>query len=131
MTNVLTPITTRPIALGGIGTDGSAPGGDTAILALGDWEENGIDIFDRTGQLIDVLDLPFPISSCGGNSAIAPHGDLDGDGDLDLSDVALVQRCFGRSTGGAHTSCVPADMNEDGVVGHEDVLGFTEVLSGP
>ena len=119
------------IALGGIGTDGSLAGGDAAILALGEWEENGLDLFDRTGQLVDVLDLPFFVASCGGNSAIAPDGDFDADGDLDLTDAALLQRCFGLPTGGGDPRCAGGDLNNNGRIDLLDLSGMIVALTGP
>lgn len=58
----------------------------------------------------------------------AAPGDLDGDGSIDLADVAGLQNCFGGAAVGA---CACADISGDGVVNAGDIVGFVNLLAGP
>lgn len=54
--------------------------------------------------------------------------DFDEDGDVDLKDFGLLQRCFNASS--VSGDCVPADLNNDGVVNQTDFTIFRSCLSG-
>jgi len=55
-------------------------------------------------------------------------GDFDVDGDIDMSDFAAFQACFGLPSAGG---CEPADMTGDELVDLTDFAAFSAVLSGP
>jgi len=56
---------------------------------------------------------------------------LDGDGDGDLKDFALLQRCFTGSGGGLGTGCSSADLEHDGDVDLDDYKIFRTRIAGP
>lgn len=63
-----------------------------------------------------------------------PTCDADVDGDLDLSDFAVMQGCYSGSSplpqpGSACRNI--ADVNGDGWVDHADLIGFSGLFSGP
>lgn len=55
-------------------------------------------------------------------------GDYDGDGDVDLVDFAVLQRCLG---GVPVPPCDEADLDNDGAIDANDVNLFIQCLSGP
>jgi hypothetical protein len=58
--------------------------------------------------------------------------DLDGDGDSDLADYAVFQRCFtGTDAGPLSSSCQAADLNGDGKVNLTDYDRFADRVKGP
>ncbi len=68
--------------------------------------------YDSVGNIVSV-------DSVGPTVVLAP-GDLDGDGELTLSDAILgLQICAGMNTQGNEKS--EADTNEDGRIGMEDI----------
>ena len=58
------------------------------------------------------------------------RGDLNGDGDIDLDDFALLQACMGESLTATSGSCVNADLNADRSVDELDVALLRDCLSG-
>ncbi|MCB9850613.1 MAG: hypothetical protein H6817_07900 [Phycisphaerales bacterium] len=56
-------------------------------------------------------------------------GDVDGDGDVDLRDFALVQTCLGAPAEGACGSAL--EFVIDGVITADDVRSFAQHLNGP
>ncbi len=57
--------------------------------------------------------------------------DLDGDGDVDLSDFGILQGCFTRSGESITTQCQPADLNRDGQINNADSNLFFPCMAGP
>jgi hypothetical protein len=56
-----------------------------------------------------------------------PFGDLDVDGDMDMTDFARLQRCLGPVTQG----CACFDKNGDDTIDQQDVGAFAGCSSGP
>ncbi len=98
------------------------------------WQAPPVDVGSVTlflaGQAVDDSESP------GGDHYYATHatlrfarpGDADGDDDLDLRDVAAMQRCFG---GGLADECQYADTSGDGVVEAADIADFGSTATGP
>lgn len=59
-----------------------------------------------------------------------PHGDHEGDGDIDLLDVAAMQRCFGAAAG-QEGGCAPLEWEVDGDLTLEEVGRLIGRLTGP
>ena len=57
--------------------------------------------------------------------------DFDDDGDKDLEDVAAFQNCFGLSGAELGPACVPADWENDGVIGGREIQELGARLTGP
>lgn len=57
------------------------------------------------------------------------NGDVDHDGDSDLQDVAMFQRCFGNST--FNEECSPADFNRNEQIDANDTTRLRWALLGP
>ncbi|MFH0981088.1 MAG: hypothetical protein V2A79_06085 [Planctomycetota bacterium] len=57
--------------------------------------------------------------------------DLDDDGDADLKDFALFQRCFTGSGGGVPSGCTAADLDGDTDVDLTDFHRFQDGFTGP
>jgi hypothetical protein len=63
-------------------------------------------------------------------AAVVP-GDFDADGDIDLSDFAVLQDCLaGSSIPVAEPTCLRADLTSDGFVDQSDVFQFIGCMSG-
>lgn len=131
ITNTLPPPDLRPIALGGIGADGPSMTSANSLLFVGDWEHDRVDVLSRAGHRVDGIDLSFPVASCGGNGNGPIRGDGDLDGDLDLVDAALFQRCYGHQIQDAADICAAMDINGDGLVLPGDVALFAMNVTGP
>ncbi len=58
-------------------------------------------------------------------------GDSDGDRDLDLLDLASLQRCYGKLVPGAQSECRPFDLDDNGFVGLSDYSLFVDGMTGP
>jgi len=77
----------------------------------------------------DGADGSFAILAGGGG----PPGDLDGDGDVDLSDFTVFQLCFGGSNNPPAPTCpagADADLDGDGDVDLADFLIFQQNFTG-
>jgi thiosulfate dehydrogenase len=61
----------------------------------------------------------------------AQPGDADGDGDVDLHDFAVVQRCFLRDDAVMDEACAYVDLAGDEAVSLSDLSGFLTAMSGP
>ncbi len=90
--------------------------------------------FIRITNPTDVI-LPFfneksPEIDGVADAAPDPFGDCDEDGDIDLSDFACVQMCFGRAVAGGEL-CVTVDRNADALVDLFDVAAFKSRVTGP
>ncbi|MFQ5414804.1 MAG: dockerin type I domain-containing protein [Phycisphaerae bacterium] len=59
-----------------------------------------------------------------------PFGDHDGDGDIDLADIAGLQRCFAPGEP-APPACPRLDRNQDGVIDLLDAAALVDRLIGP
>jgi len=129
VTDVFRPLTKRPVALAGIAAADASQAAH-GIFAVGEWESNGVDLLDRKGSLLDVLDLPYSVAACGSNGNFKVDGDADRDGDLDLVDVMELQRCFGLS-GDLDEMCAATDLTGDGRVNLADVAVFAMSVTGP
>jgi hypothetical protein len=57
------------------------------------------------------------------------RGDFDDDGDVDVSDCAAFQACFGRTAPGEN--CVYGSFDADGDLDAADFAGFIAALTGP
>lgn len=57
-------------------------------------------------------------------------GDLDRDGDVDLTDYGALQRCFRASSEPAIVGCDASDLDDDGATGASDVDIFWSCASG-
>jgi len=74
-------------------------------------------------------------TGCSGLTAVnlPLPGDLDGDGDVDLSDFTVFQLCFGGSNSPPAPNCpagVDADLDGDGDVDLADFLIFQKNFTG-
>ena len=58
------------------------------------------------------------------------RGDLYGDGDIDMDDLALLQACLGESLTAEGGTCVNADVDADRSVNSLDVGLLRDCLSG-
>jgi len=57
--------------------------------------------------------------------------DCDLDGDVDLADFSVIQRCFDSTPAGLAEACTSSDINNDVVVDQLDVATFIGFLGGP
>lgn len=91
---------------------------------------DGACVQTTAGVCGDLLSGSFAAASvaCGANLCPLCDGDLDGDGDEDLRDLADSMLCIG---GRAEGGCRCADLNFDAVVGLDDVLAAALRLGGP
>ncbi|UCC32729.1 MAG: hypothetical protein JSU86_10680 [Phycisphaerales bacterium] len=112
----------RPIALAGIGA---------STLYVGDWESQSLELIDRAGSNIGETPLATPIGSLAGEASVGPSADFDRDGDIDLLDYAILQRCFTGTEGIVNPGCEPGDRNGDGHVDLPDFAVFPNAATGP
>jgi len=76
---------------------------------------------------------PRPNLEAAINALLSLSGDLDGDGDVDLSDFTIFQLCFGGSNNPPAPTCPPgvdADLDGDGDVDLADFLIFQQNFTG-
>ncbi|HNO78450.1 MAG TPA: M6 family metalloprotease domain-containing protein [Phycisphaerae bacterium] len=74
-------------------------------------------------------DCPVETFCASDNTCIAyGDGDFDADGDVDMSDYAMFQLCFGQS---ATPDCVSANLTGDHTIDTEDHAAFVSLLTGP
>ncbi|MBI4581680.1 MAG: hypothetical protein HY718_18435 [Planctomycetes bacterium] len=57
--------------------------------------------------------------------------DFHVDGDVDMDDFAVLQRCLGVSNPSQHPTCWVADLNNSGSITADDVALFINCLTGP
>lgn len=119
LTNIITPVSNRPTALAGIGTD---------RLLVGDWQSSQVEVIDRNGVALGELALTDPPGSFAGHATFGPFGDADGDGDADMQDIANLQRCFGQSLPGG---CDIFDFDGSTTIDLSDFALFHGLLTGP
>lgn len=115
-------LSNRPIALAGIGA---------STLYVADWESQSLELIDRAGSNIGETPLTTPIGSLAGEASVALVADLDGDGDIDLLDYAILQRCFTGPNGVVNPGCEPGDRDGDGHVDLPDFAVFPNAATGP
>jgi hypothetical protein len=118
----LSPVTSRPTAIGGIGT---------STLYVADWQSAIVEIIDRDGTSVGELSLVARSSSFAGHAWIGFFADFDGDGDIDLADYGSFQRCFTGSDTGVEPGCEPGDRNRDRRINLFDFAVFPEAATGP
>ena len=63
-------------------------------------------------------------------SALTQPGDFDNDGDVDLEDFAVLQKCLAVANPAQDPVCSPTDLNGDSVIGGGDVTLFIKCMSG-
>lgn len=87
---------------------------------------NGFDIHDANYDgIVNADDRPVEISTMA-------FFDMDNDGDLDLADFAILQRCIQLGGGpGVSPACDNLDTNSDGTVTPIEVIPFSELMGGP
>jgi len=132
---------TRPDDPFTVGMTPASGGGDAFDIA---WavdpltgEFAGLDGFDfiriTTAVLSAFDDLGEKSSEIDAVADVAPDpfGDADGDGDIDLADVAAFQACFGWAVDLNPETCDAADRQPDGWVDLQDSLPFLSRLTGP
>jgi hypothetical protein len=116
---------------------GSLPRGlsmDSNGLVSGTPYGSGAGSSTFTVQMVDSVDgtvtkeLQIPIT---GNCCNDPPADLDGDGDVDQTDFALLHTCMTGTGGGVPASCTCADLNVDqSSVDQADLAVFEGCASG-
>ncbi len=84
----------------------------------------------------DAASLPSGDGQPGGDAVVtftvAPHGDFDHDGDVDLQDFNFFQMCFnGPNRSLDQGACESADADADADVDLDDFAAFQSCFSGP
>jgi len=80
---------------------------------------------DWMGEPVVLWDMSNAVFS------IANPGDLDGDGDVDADDLAILTGCLaGPGVGGSSNDFANADLNDDGDVDLADFAAFQAVFTG-
>jgi hypothetical protein len=112
----------RPVSL--------AANGAGALL-MADRTSDVVDVIDRKGMLVDARALVSPVASFGGSSEVMGNADANGDGNVDLIDFELLQRCFGLDDPVVPTACLDVDFTGDDRIDEADTAVFVETLGGP
>lgn len=137
-----------------VGTNGGVFANSLVRPSVLDWGSDGtLLVAERTGELAPIFadritrkhrDTGAAVSSFTATNDNKIHlatgmlqvafnyatDDNDGDGDVDLQDLAAMQRCFGRLSPGS--SCLtPFDDNLSGRIGDGDYFAFFQRLRGP
>ncbi len=118
--------------------------------SLAAWASNGNSFsYDLQWQApaYDAGDVTFFLSAMAGNNSdgvsgdkyydhrstivYAQPGDADGDTDRDLSDFAVLQRCFDTSVIEGNGICEYVDADDDALVTIVDTDAFVTVMDGP
>ncbi|MCK4659210.1 MAG: hypothetical protein KAV82_06770 [Phycisphaerae bacterium] len=106
---------------------------------------DGLPFIDADGTVNEIIDLVnfsayFAVYDLnydgyvdsGDNPLLPDPFDGDEDGDVDLVDFAILQRCFTGAGGGPYQpGCSAYDVDTDGDVDHEDLFEFIRVFGGP
>lgn len=109
----------RPHALAGLGD---------RELFIASWETASIEVRERQGAKVEGLSTSHPLGSLTGRAFLTVAGDIDEDGDIDMRDVAALQRCF--AIGPFPQLCGGTDLNDDGSVDLADVSLISANLTG-
>lgn len=100
-------------------------------LLMADRASDTVDVIERDGAALESLTLDTPVASIGGLSVVAGNGDINGDGNVDQLDYAVLQSCFGLGAGLLGPDCAQADLNEDGMVDAVDAGLLVTTFTGP
>lgn len=114
------------------GADGSPHGDDAA--RLGDTVHISVQQGDNLAQhvadvvvteigLVSQLNLKYPVTPC--------PGDSDEDGDADLYDFSMFQRCFTGLSGSPAPECAQCDFDVDSDIDLDDWRRIRAVFFGP
>ena len=63
-------------------------------------------------------------------NTVTQPGDFDNDGDVDLVDFAVLQKCLAVTSPASDPTCAPTDLNADGAIDKLDVNKFSGCRSG-
>lgn len=126
------------VVVGDVDGSGTHDAGDTQLIARHIAEKDFLDgIIDGIVTIVAFASdfSVFDVNHDGIVSAIdltwdVRDADSDQDGDVDLFDIANLQRCFGQE-GSPSETCSPLDIVTDQKIDLADVLGFSDRLTGP
>ncbi len=102
------------------GTHGACPNGSDSADADGDHVADGCDLCPDT-----LVGIQVDVTGC---EPVVP-GDFDRDGDIDLPDLAALQRCFGTVPGPG--ACARFDADLDLEISVFDLPGILDACHGP
>lgn len=110
------------------------PDAESEVEALGDYDGDGrgdvlwryadgsgFALFSSADGWVELGDPWAPAAGTGDPASTFCTGDLDGDGQIGMSDFTALRRCYGSTD---ITKCSRADLDGDGVVGVHDLNLF-------